>query len=328
MTASETSADVAWHSLDAATVAGRLGVDPALGLSAEEAARRLSEFGGNELPSDPPPSRAAIAAEQARNPMNIMLLIVGVASLLIQQFGAGIVVLLLVLFNVVTATNQELKARASVEALAQLQVPRARVLRGGHADEVDAADLVPGDVVRLEAGDVVPADARILSSATLELQEASLTGESAPVSKDSLAIGVGDVALGDRTNLVFQNTDVTRGTATVVVVATGQKTEMGKIAQMVTATKRSRSPLQRELDGMTKRSSASCVAFPATRWSSSASRRRSRRSPRDCRPSSRRCSRPVRVASPRRRPWSSRSPTSRRLAARRSSTATRRAPSR
>jgi len=252
MTASETSADVAWHSLDAATVAGRLGVDPALGLSAEEAARRLSEFGRNELPSDPPPSRAAIAAEQARNPMNIMLLIVGVASLLIQQFGAGIVVLLLVLFNVVTATNQELKARASVEALAQLQVPRARVLRGGHADEVDAADLVPGDVVRLEAGDVVPADARILSSATLELQEASLTGESAPVSKDSLAIGVGDVALGDRTNLVFQNTDVTRGTATVVVVATGQKTEMGKIAQMVTATKRSRSPLQRELDGMTK----------------------------------------------------------------------------
>ena len=111
---------------------------------------------------------------------------------------------------------------------------------------------MPGDVVLLEAGDVVPADGRILSSASLEVQEAALTGESAPVTKDRTTLPEGEIALGDRTNLVFQNTQVTRGTATFVVTATGQATEMGQIADMVTGTKRTRSPLQRELDGMTK----------------------------------------------------------------------------
>ena len=111
---------------------------------------------------------------------------------------------------------------------------------------------MPGDIVLLEAGDVVPADGRIESSATLEVQEAALTGESAPIAKDAGTLPGGEVALGDRTNLVFQNTQVTRGTTAIVVTATGSATEMGKIADMVTATKRTRSPLQRELDGMTK----------------------------------------------------------------------------
>jgi P-type Ca2+ transporter type 2C len=157
-----------------------------------------------------------------------------------------------VTFNVVMGSNQELKARASVEALAQLQVPQARVRRSGQVEEVESTQLVPGDIVLLEAGDVVPADGRIVSSASLEVQEAALTGESAPVSKDAMTLPDGEIALGDRPNLVFQNTQVTRGTATFVVTATGQATQMGQIAGMVTATKRSRSPLQRELDSMTK----------------------------------------------------------------------------
>ena len=111
---------------------------------------------------------------------------------------------------------------------------------------------MPGDVVLLEAGDVVPADGRVVTSATLETQEAALTGESAPVAKDSQTLPAGETALGDRTNLVFQNTQVTRGTATILVTATGALTQMGRIAGMVNATQRSRSPLQRELDGMTK----------------------------------------------------------------------------
>ena len=160
--------------------------------------------------------------------------------------------LALVTFNVVMGTNQEMKARASVEALAKLQVPHARVRRSGEVEEVDSTTLVPGDIVLLEAGDVVPADGRIVSSATLEVQEAALTGESAPVAKNRETLPDGEVALGDRTNMVFQNTQVTRGTATFVVTATGQDTQMGQIAGMVTATKRTRSPLQRELDGMTK----------------------------------------------------------------------------
>jgi Ca2+-transporting ATPase len=153
--------------------------------------------------------------------MNIMLLLVVGASFAIVQIATALVVLGLVLFNVVMGTNQELKARASVEALAKLQVPHARVRRSGQVEQIESTRLVPGDIVLLEAGDVVPADGRILSSATLEVQEAALTGESAPVPKDAGTLPDGDVALGDRTNLVFQNTQVTRGTATVVVTATG-----------------------------------------------------------------------------------------------------------
>ena len=174
------------------------------------------------------------------------------ASFAIGQVATGFVVTALVTFNVVMGANQELKARASVEALAELQVPRARVRRSGHVEAIESTELVPGDVVLLEAGDVVPADGRIVASATLEVQEAALTGESAPVAKDRTTLIDPEIGLGDRTDLVFQNTDVTRGTATVVVTATGQQTQMGRIADMVTATKRSRSPLQRELDGMTK----------------------------------------------------------------------------
>jgi P-type Ca2+ transporter type 2C len=243
---------ITWYTLSADDAAAQLGVNPDQGLSAEKAAQLLAEYGPNELPTEPPPSMWVVARAQLSNPMNIMLLIVCGASFAIAQWATAVVVLGLVLFNVVMGTNQELKARASVEALAQLQVPRARVRRAGQVEELESTNLVPGDVVLLEAGDVVPADGRILTSATLEVQEAALTGESAPIPKDRGTLPEGEIPLGDRTNLVFQNTQVTRGSAAVVVTATGVATEMGKIAGLVTATKRSRSPLQRELDGMTK----------------------------------------------------------------------------
>src|SRR5579863_5068178 len=243
---------VAWYTESAEDAAGQLGVEPDHGLDAGEIQRRLAEYGPNELPTEPPPSVWVVGRAQLVNPMNIMLLIVCGASFAIGQVATGVVVLGLVVFNVVMGTAQELKARASVEALAQLQVPRARVRRSGQVEEIESTQLVPGDIVLLEAGDVVPADGRIISSATLEVQEAALTGESAPIAKDRVALPEGEIALGDRTNLVFQNTQVTRGSAATLVTATGTATEMGKIAGLVTATKRSRSPLQRELDGMTK----------------------------------------------------------------------------
>jgi P-type Ca2+ transporter type 2C len=242
---------VVWHDASA-NVAADLGVDPAQGLVADEAEQRLNRYGPNELPKEPPPSRWMVARGQLSNPMNIMLMIVAVASFAIGQIPTGIFVLGLVTFNVVMASAQELKARASVEALAQLQVPHARVRRGGAVEELESTRLVPGDIVLLEAGDVVPADGRIVTSATLELQEAALTGESAPVAKDGTTVLDVETLLSDRTNLVFQNTQVTRGTATVVVTATGSATEMGRIANMVSSTQRQKSPLQKELDGMTK----------------------------------------------------------------------------
>ena len=244
--------DASWHALPVEEATSRLGSDLDAGLTAAEAADRLSRLGPNAIATEPPPSLWQVAKGQLANPMNVMLLIVAVASFSIGQVATGLVVSALVTFNVVMGTSQERRAQASVEALAQLQVPHARVRRDGRVQEVPAPDLVPGDVVLLEAGDMVPADGRIVTSATLEVQEAAITGESAPVSKDAVTLTDGDVALGDRTDLVFQNTQVTRGTATVVVVETGDRTQMGQIATMVTATKRTRSPLQRELDGMTK----------------------------------------------------------------------------
>jgi P-type Ca2+ transporter type 2C len=255
MTTIDRPADTAepdWHALSAGDVAARMSVDADQGLDSAEVARRLAQFGPNELRTEPPPSLWEVARGQLSNPMNIMLIVVAIASFAIGQIGTGITVAALVTFNVVMGSNQEMKARASVEALAQLQVPHARVRRDGRVEQVESAGLVPGDVVLLEAGDLVPADARIVASASLEVQESSLTGESAPIAKDRTTLPEADVALGDRTNMVFQNTQVTRGSATSVVTATGEATQMGRIADMVTATQRTKSPLQRELDGMTK----------------------------------------------------------------------------
>ena len=240
------------HLRSVAEVEALAGVDAGTGLATSEAAARLARYGPNELRSEPPPSLWQVGRAQLANPMNIMLLIVAVASLAIGQIATGIVVAALVTFNVVMGTNQELKAQASVDALSKLQIPHTRVRRDGQVAEVAASDLVPGDVVLVEAGDLVPADGRLVTSATLEVQEAALTGESAPVAKDPGTLEAGDVSVGDRTDMVFQNTQVTRGSAVFIVTATGAATQMGRIADMVSATKRTKSPLQRELDGMTK----------------------------------------------------------------------------
>jgi Ca2+-transporting ATPase len=218
-TVQDPAGNLAWYAVPAQDVMAQLGVDADDGLAAADAERRLGQYGPNELPKEPPPSVWAVARGQLVNPMNIMLLLVVAASFAIVQIATALVVLALVVFNVVMGTNQELKARASVEALAKLQVPHARVRRGGQVEQVESTRLVPGDIVLLEAGDVVPADGRVVSSATLELQEATLTGESAPIPKDAGTLPGGEVALGDRTNLVFQNTQVTRGTAATPVDA-------------------------------------------------------------------------------------------------------------
>jgi P-type Ca2+ transporter type 2C len=248
----QTPSEPDWYALSPQDVVARLSVDAERGLDPDEVTRRIAQYGPNEIAAEPPPTLWEVARGQLANPMNIMLLIVSIASFSIGQVPTGVIVLALVTFNVVMGTSQERKALASVEALAQLQVPKARVRRSGTIEEVDSTGLVPGDIVLVEAGDLVPADARIVTSASLEVQEASLTGESAPIAKDATTLPEGERALGDRMNLVFQNTQVTRGSATIAVFATGQSTQMGHIATMVTATKRTKSPLQRELDSLTK----------------------------------------------------------------------------
>jgi Ca2+-transporting ATPase len=222
------------------------------GLSGAEAAERLARLGPNQITGEPPPSVWEVALAQLRDPMNIMLIAVTIVSVAIGQVSTGIIVALLILLNVVLGSRQELKARASIDALASMQVPQARVVRDGAVALVPAVDVVPGDIVQLEAGDIVPADGRILHSATLETQEAALTGESAPIGKSATTLPDAEVALGDRTNMLFQNTAVTRGTGAMVVTATAMQTEMGQIATMLSSISRTRSPLQKELGSLTK----------------------------------------------------------------------------
>ncbi|HEY6426915.1 MAG TPA: cation-transporting P-type ATPase [Acidimicrobiales bacterium] len=243
---------VAWFAQDADAVVAELGSDAERGLTGAEAAGRLGRYGPNEIAKEKPPSVWAVAFGQVRDPMNIMLIAVTVVSLAISQFSTAVIVAFLVLLNVVLGSRQELKARASVDALSQMQVPQAKVVRDGQLALGPASTLVPGDIVQLEAGDIVPADGRIVRSATLETQEAALTGESAPVGKDARTLSSTDVGLGDRTNMAFQNTSVTRGTATIVVTGTGMQTQMGQIATMLSSVTRTRSPLQKELDSLTK----------------------------------------------------------------------------
>ncbi len=241
-----------WYAQEATAVVSALGSDVQAGLTGAEAASRLSVYGPNQIASEPPPSVWEVALGQLREPMNLMLVAVTAVSFVIGESATAILVGALIALNVVLGSRQELKARESVDALSKMQVPQSRVLRDGHLGPVPASDLVRGDLVQLEAGDIVPADGRLIRSATLEAQEAALTGESAPVAKDASVLPAGDVALGDRSNMLFQNTSVTRGTGSMVVTATGMDTEMGRIATMLTSVKRVRSPLQKELDSLTK----------------------------------------------------------------------------
>ena len=240
------------YAREAADVVAELGSDAASGLTGPEAARRLARFGPNEIAREEPPSVWAVALQQLRDPMNIMLIAVVAVSFAIGEVSTAVMVALLIVLNVVLGSRQELKARASIDALSNLQVPQAKVVRDGTLALVPAVDAVPGDLVQLEAGDIVPADGRIVRAATVETQEAALTGESAPIPKDANVIERADVPLGDRSNMLFQNTAVTRGTAAMVVTATGMETQMGQIATMLTSVTRARSPLQKELGSLTK----------------------------------------------------------------------------
>ena len=242
----------AWFAEDAEHALTELHSDPANGLTAAEAASRLQKYGRNEIAAEPPPSIWAIVLLQLRDPMSLMLIAVSIVSFFIDQIPVGVLVACLVILNVVLGTRQELLARASVDALAKMQISQAKVVRDGTLSQIPATELVPGDLVNVEAGDLVPADGRLIRSATLETQEASLTGESAPIAKDPATLDSPDVALGDRINMVFQNTSVTRGTASFVVTETGMRTQMGQIASMLSAVPPTKSPLQREMNQLTK----------------------------------------------------------------------------
>jgi P-type Ca2+ transporter type 2C len=242
-----------WHAMDAAAVASDLGVVPERGLGAGEAAERLLAQGPNKLAGAKKESGFRAFLRQYQDFMQIILLGAAVVNALVTD-DPGTTVLLagLTVFNAVIGLRQEAKAEESVEALSKMMKTIARVRRDGQAIEIDAEELVPGDIVLVEAGNRVPADGRILVAATLEIEEAALTGESLPVAKQTDPVAGEDVPLGDRICIAYMNTSVTRGRGEYVVTETGMATEIGHIANMLANTESEKTPLQKQLDGLSK----------------------------------------------------------------------------
>jgi Ca2+-transporting ATPase len=252
LTPSAVNEERAWHVLESADVARAFDVEVARGLGAPEAVRRLDQHGPNKFAEAKPEPRWHAFLRQYRDPMQIVLLIAGLGSIWpVHELGTGLVIVFLTLFNAVLGLRQEGKAAEAVAALQKMMIVKARVRRDGQLTQVPAEQLVPGDVVEIEAGDVVPADGRLLTAATLEVAESALTGESVPVSKGADAIEDEDAPLGDRTDMVYMNTNVTRGAGEFVVTATGMATEVGHISDLLQAEGDVKTPLTRQLEKLT-----------------------------------------------------------------------------
>ncbi len=245
------SADIApvWHQLSSAESMRRLGVDPGRGLSSAEVAQRGEKYGPNRLTASAKEPRWKAFLRQYQDFMQIVLVVSGVITYVaIQDIGTAVVLIGLTIFNAIIGLQQEGKAEESVAALTKMLRVEARIRRNSEIQQIPSEELVPGDIVLFEAGDRVPADGRLLLTATLEIEEAALTGESTAVSKDVAPIDRAEVPLGDRINMAYMNTTVTRGRGEMVVTATGMATEVGRISGMLQTTKTEKTPLQKQLD--------------------------------------------------------------------------------
>ncbi|SDJ40121.1 Ca2+-transporting ATPase [Frankineae bacterium MT45] len=242
-----------WHVLSVEEVLRSEDVDPRQGLSSQEAADRAKQFGPNAMAAAATEPRWRAFLRQYADPMQIVLFVAGVISLYpLKEYETGIVLVGLTLFNAVLGLQQEGKAAAAVEALQRMMIVKAKVMRDGALTEIPAAELVPGDVVSVEAGDIIPADGRLIRAATLEIAESALTGESLPASKTAAAVSAPDTPLGDRVDMVYMNTNVTRGSGDFVVTGTGMSTEVGHISDMLEAQEAVKTPLTRQLDKLTR----------------------------------------------------------------------------
>ena len=229
------------------------------GLTSSQVAELQGKFGPNKLRESKKKTNLQRFLEQFKDVMIIILLLAAAVSFVVACFGHDpmeffepALILLIVVLNAVLGVVQESKAEKALDALKNMSAPHARVLRDGAEQVIDASGLVPGDIIRLEAGDFVPADARLLKSAGLKSEESALTGESVPSEKDAEAAVEEKAPLGDRDNMVFSGCSVTYGTATAVVTGTGMQTEMGKIAGMLAGEQDTQTPLQQKLSQLGK----------------------------------------------------------------------------
>lgn len=244
-----------------ADVATELTTSPA-GLDAATASRRLAEHGPNQLANTQQKTIWQLVLHQLSDVMILVLLAAAGVSVLIGEAKSAYVILAIVGLNAIIGFVQEYRADKAMEALQKMAASHAQALRDGQAQQVPTAELVPGDVVALEAGNVIPADVRFLEVFTLKVDESSLTGESSNVEKTVDALPAGEYSLGDRVNLGYKGTSVTNGRATAYVVATGMKTELGKIASLI-QTAEVITPLQKRLGTLGRRLSVVALAVGA-----------------------------------------------------------------
>ncbi len=242
----------AYHSWDVAEVTRALKTDLLAGLSSEEAAGRLEEHGPNELLETPGPTILQMFVAQFKEPLVLVLIAAAAISAALRETGEGIVIMAIVVLNAVLGVTQESKAERSLAALKKLAAPLARVRRDGATRSVSARELVPGDVVLIEAGDHIPADIRIAEAATLKAEEAALTGESVPVEKTRERLPREDAPLGDRTSMLYMGTICVYGRGRGVVVATGMNTQVGRIAGLIETSVEKQTPLQERMEDLGK----------------------------------------------------------------------------
>ncbi|HET6350679.1 MAG TPA: calcium-translocating P-type ATPase, PMCA-type [Coriobacteriia bacterium] len=242
-----------WHCRSAAEAVELLQVDPATGLSSEQAVERQAAYGPNELrAADKTPAWRMFISQF--NDFMIWVLFAAVAISAIEgQVPEAIAITAILILNGVLGFVQEYRAEQALDALKQMSAPVAKVLRDGAESSVPAVELVPGDIVVLEAGDKIPADGRLIKAGAMRVEEAALTGESAPVRKDERDLADADSALGDRVGMLFAGTSVAVGHGIYVVTSTGQHTEMGKIAELLAGQEDEDTPLQKELETVGKR---------------------------------------------------------------------------
>ena len=238
---------VNWHTLDADKVLDELAVDPQHGLKDGDVQDRSAIYGSNELVDKGLKSPWIILGEQFTEAMVIVLMVAAVLSLFIGDLKDAVAILAIVILNAMLGFTQEYRAERAMAALKQMAAPHVKVRREGQVQEIETHELVPGDIILLEAGDAVPADARLVESASLRIQEASLTGESLPIDKTTKAIQGETIPVGDRYNMVFMGTAVTYGRGRAVIVETGMRTELGRIAELIQNVETEQTPLQRRM---------------------------------------------------------------------------------
>jgi P-type Ca2+ transporter type 2C len=240
----------AYHTQQVVEVARRLDTDVADGLSEDGAARRLARVGPNLIAAAPPRSWLSIVVAQFRTLVVLLLIAAALVAFVLGELVEGIAILVVIVINTVLGFVTEWKGTRALTALRSQSVPQAHVVRSAEKHRVPASELVPGDVVLLEAGEQVPADGRIVESVRLRIEEASLTGESSPVDKQEAALQDAAAALADRCNMAFLGTVVTDGRGRMVVTATGMATEVGRIGLMLDQTDTRDTPLERRLEAL------------------------------------------------------------------------------